>query len=167
MAASVLFACDKDLLRAVQSEIKKQLASLPRASIAQASLSEYGALCQCADLDQACSFINHLAPEHLELACKNPSSLLNKIRHAGAIFLGPFTPEVIGDYTAGPSHTLPTCGAARFSAGITVFSFLKSSSLIEYSEQAMKDDLQPLTQLARAENLEGHARSISSRVKKI
>lgn len=163
LAASILFSTEETLLKETLNELKSQCDDLPKSDIARDSLKSFGALCLCKTLDEACQFSNHLAPEHLELACDNPKEILKKIRHAGAIFLGHFSPEVVGDYTAGPSHTLPTCGAAKFSSGITVFSFLKSSSLIEYDEEAMIADRQPLTDLARAENLEGHARSLTSR----
>lgn len=163
MASSFLFSPDSDLLKEVQIELEKQLSSLPREAIARKSLDNFGALCLCDSLDQACAFSNRYAPEHLELSVGHPEELLPKITNAGAIFMGHACPEVVGDYTAGPSHTLPTCGAARFTSGITVFSFLKSSSLLRYNLEALKEDLPALTSMARAENLEGHARSAESR----
>lgn len=163
MASSFLFSDDEELLIELASELEKQLETLPRKDIATKSLTDYGALCLCEDLSQACSYSNRYAPEHLELCVDQPDQLLNEIRHAGAIFMGHSCPEVAGDYTAGPSHTLPTCGAARFTSGITVYSFLKSSSLLRYDIEALKKDLPSLTAMARAENLEGHARSAESR----
>jgi len=163
MASSFLFSTDAKLVEAVQLELSRQLSSLPRKDIATKSLEDFGALCLCESLEQACTFSNRYSPEHLELCVEDPKSLLPRIHHAGAIFMGHACPEVVGDYTAGPSHTLPTCGAARFTSGITVFSFLKSSSLLSYDLEALRQDLPSLTAMARAENLEGHARSAESR----
>jgi len=163
MASSFLFSTSKELLLEVQKELSQQLASLPRGDIALASLENFGALCLCKNLEQACAFSNRYAPEHLELCVDEPDELLPNISHAGAIFMGHACPEVAGDYTAGPSHTLPTCGAARFASGITVFTFLKSSSLLKYNLESLRGDLPSLTAMARAENLEGHARSAESR----
>lgn len=163
LAASVIISTNKELLKNVQKELTLALKELPKKEIAEESLKTYGSLLLCKDLDQGCEWMNQLAPEHLEIICENARDVAAQIEHAGAIFIGPWTPEVVGDYTAGPSHTLPTCGAARFSSGINVYSFLKSSSLLEYSEEAMKEDLTVLTTMARTENLEGHARSAESR----
>jgi histidinol dehydrogenase len=163
MASSFLFTDDQALIDGVEKALAQQLETLPKADIAKESLKNYGALCLCPSLDDACRLSDMLAPEHLELSVANPHDLLPKLNHAGAIFMGYHTAEVAGDYTAGPSHTLPTCGAARFTSGITVYSFLKSSSLLEYDKKAMKSDLQALAAMARAENLEGHARSAEIR----
>ncbi|MBF0198833.1 MAG: histidinol dehydrogenase [Planctomycetes bacterium] len=163
LASSMVFSTSETLLKSVEEEVEKQLAQLPKAEIARKSLTDFGALCLCSNTEEACDFVNLFAPEHLELCVDKAHDLLDSIKHAGALFIGHNTPEVVGDYTAGPSHTLPTCGAARFTSGITVYSFLKSSSLLEYSQEAMKEDLSPLTTMARAENLEGHARSAESR----
>jgi len=165
VASSVLFTTEYRHIEMVYAELEAQLQVLPKGEIARESLSRYGALCYVESLEQACLFSDHLAPEHLELAVSDPKALLPMINHAGAIFCGYHTPEVAGDYIAGPSHTLPTCGAARFSSGITVYSFLKSSSLLNFSKLAMQADLSALTVMARAENLEGHARSAESRFK--
>jgi len=165
MASSVLFSPSESQIQEVEVELEKQLSELPKETIARESLKTFGALCLVKDLDEACELSDHFAPEHLELAVADPKALIPKLSHAGAIFCGYHTPEVAGDYTAGPSHTLPTCGAARFASGITVYSFLKSSSLLHYTSEAMKEDLASLTVMAREENLEGHARSAESRFK--
>ena len=165
MASSVLFSDSMELLLEVEKELAIQLETLPKQDIARQSLKNFGALCYCQNLDEACFYSDLMAPEHLELSVAQPEKLLPKIQHAGAIFMGYHTAEVAGDYTAGPSHTLPTCGAARFASGITVHSFLKSTSLLQYSREAMARDLKPLTAMARAENLEGHARSAEARFK--
>lgn len=163
MASSVLFSDSINILEETKKSLEQQVKALPKKEIAEESLLSFGALVKCESLDEACEWIDELAPEHLELYVREPKLYLNKVRHAGAIFLGEYTPEVVGDYTAGPSHTLPTCGAAKFSSGITVYSFLKSSSLLEYTSDAMSKDMLPLTAMAREENLEGHARSAESR----
>lgn len=165
MASSVLFTNYEPHLERVHAELELQLQDLPKSEIARQSLSEFGALCYVENLEKACQLSDHLAPEHLELAVAEPKELIPKLQHAGAVFCGYQTPEVAGDYTAGPSHTLPTCGAARFASGITVYSFLKSSSLLSYTKPAMQGDLAALTAMAREENLEGHARSAESRFK--
>jgi histidinol dehydrogenase len=163
MASSFLFTTSSSLMEGVKASIEEQLKVLPKADIARESLAHYGALCLCSSMDEACTYSDLLAPEHLELSVAEPSELLPKLQHAGAIFMGYQTAEVAGDYTAGPSHTLPTCGAARFTSGISVYSFLKSSSLLEYTREAMASDLPALAAMARAENLEGHARSAEIR----
>lgn len=166
LASSLLFTDSEELLSAVQSELALQLESLPKQDIARSSLKDFGGLCLCESLDQAARFSDAFAPEHLQLSVAEPELLLNKLQHAGAIFMGYATAEVAGDYTAGPSHTLPTCGTARFASGINVYTYLKSSSLLHYSDAAMAGDLEALTTMAREENLEGHARSAESRFKK-
>lgn len=163
LAAATLFSCDRELLEAVNGEVERLLAGLPRAATARRSLDDFGAICLCASLDECCAWAGELAPEHLELAVEDPASLLPRIRNAGAVFLGKDTPEVAGDYVAGPSHTLPTCGAARHSGGISVFTFLKSVSLIEYDRKGLRADLEAITASARAEGLEGHARAAEAR----
>lgn len=165
MASSVLFTSHEPHLESVYAELERQLQDLPKSEIARQSLSEFGALCHVENLDKACQLSDYFAPEHLELSVADPKVLIPKLKHAGAIFCGYQTPEVAGDYTAGPSHTLPTCGAAKFASGITVYSFLKSSSLLSYTKSAMQGDLAALTAMAREENLEGHARSAESRFK--
>lgn len=164
MASSIVVSCSESLLDAVLGELSSQLEDLPKRDIAIKSLEDYGALLLAGDFDEACELINRFAPEHLELSVREPERAFQKIRHAGAVFMGHYTPEVVGDYTAGPSHTLPTCGAAKFSSGITVYTFLKSSSIVGYSPEALKSDLGVLGEIARAEQLEAHARSAESRL---
>jgi histidinol dehydrogenase len=163
LAASVVISDDKSLLEQTSMCLSESLNKLPKKDIAAQSIENYGGLLLCESIEQGCEWIDELAPEHLELILEDCDYALEKINHAGAIFIGPYTPEVVGDYTAGPSHTLPTCGAAKFSSGINVYTFLKSSSLLRYSEKAMRNDLSALTTMARTENLEGHARSAESR----
>ncbi len=165
-ASSVLFSHDKQLLEQVGKAVQDQLAMLPRREIASRSLESYAALVLTSDLMESCELSNIMAPEHLELSVGNPQACLSRIRHAGAIFMGYYTPEVVGDYTAGPSHTLPTCGAARYTSGITVYTYLKSSSLLQYDAKALAADIEVLGKMARAEQLEGHARSGESRLPK-
>ncbi len=165
LASSVLISDDRNVLEATIEELETALACLPKKDIAAHSIEKFGAVLHCDSIEQGCEWVNELGPEHLELILEDSELALGKIKHAGAIFIGPYTPEVVGDYTAGPSHTLPTCGAAKFSSGINVYTFLKSSSLLKYSKSAMKNDLSALTAMARTENLEGHARSAESRFK--
>ncbi len=118
-----------------------------------------GSIDECADLT------NELAPEHLELMVANPEALADRIRHAGAIFLGGWTPEPVGDYVAGPSHILPTASTARFSSGLSANDFLKRSSIIHYEPSALVEDAGAIATIARAEELEGHARSVEVRTR--
>ncbi len=167
LAAALLFTPSRRLAASVESEVARQLETLPRRETARRSLESYGAILLCRDLAEGVRWVNEFAPEHLELAVAQPRGLLQQVRHAGAIFLGHHTPEVVGDYVAGPSHTLPTAGAARFAGGISVYTFLKTSSLIEYSRAALEEDLAPIVAVAGAEGLEAHARSASLRCARV
>jgi len=162
-AAAILLCTSRNFAREVHRELSSQLTSLPRRKIAERSLKNFGAILIVRNLLEAIRISNDLAPEHLELAVKDPWSLLDKIENAGAIFLGHISPEPIGDYVAGPNHVLPTGGTARFSSPLGVYDFLKRSSLICLSPAGLKKLSPGAMSLARMENLEGHRRSIQER----
>ena len=162
-ACAILVTTSQELAEDVQSEVHKQLAQLPRREIAAEAIENFGAIYVANDMDEAIGAINQLAPEHLEIVTENPIELLGKIRHAGAIFLGRYSSEPVGDYFAGPNHVLPTNGTARFSSPLSVEDFQKKSSIILYSEKAMKDNGAKIAEFARLEGLEAHARAIETR----
>ncbi|WP_350019677.1 histidinol dehydrogenase [Priestia flexa] len=166
LASSVLVTPSLNLAEAVAQEVQKQLETLPRKVIAEASIQEYGAIYVTEELNQAIDVVNKLAPEHLEIMTDEPMTILGKIRHAGAIFLGRYSSEPVGDYFAGPNHVLPTNGTAKFSSPLSVDSFVKKSSIISYSEQALKDNSSKIAAFARLEGLEAHARAVEERFKK-
>ncbi|MDN5863224.1 MAG: histidinol dehydrogenase, partial [Salinisphaera sp.] len=148
---------------AVAAAVERLLPQQPRAAIIAAALQGQGALIRVADLDQAIALANRVAPEHLELAVARPQSLVEKVRHAGAVFLGAWSPEVLGDYCAGPNHVLPTAASARFSSPLGVYDFQKRTSLIAVSPTGAAA-LAPLAaRLARCEGLEAHAQSADAR----
>ena len=162
-AAAILLCTSGKFAKEVRLEVGKQLARLPRKAIAEGSLKKFGAILRVKSLAEAARISNGLAPEHLELAVKDPWDLLPKIENAGAVFLGHISPEPIGDYVAGPNHVLPTGGTARFSSPLGVYDFLKRSSLISLSPEGLKKLSPPAMRMARMENLEGHRRSIERR----
>ncbi|MED4224438.1 histidinol dehydrogenase [Neobacillus cucumis] len=164
-ACSVLVTPSVALAEAVAEEVEKQLAVLPRKEIASRSIADYGAIYVTADLDEAVETVNQLAPEHLEVITENAMELLGKIRHAGAIFVGRYSSEPVGDYFAGPNHVLPTNGTARFSSPLNVDDFQKKSSVIVYSEKALKENGAKIASFARMEGLEAHARAVETRLK--
>ncbi|CAG9620702.1 histidinol dehydrogenase [Sutcliffiella rhizosphaerae] len=164
-ASSVLVTTSELLAEAVKVEVEKQLVDLPRESIARAALEEYGAIYITSSMKEALHVVNELAPEHLEVMTAEPMNLLPYIKHAGAIFLGRYSSEPIGDYFAGPNHVLPTNGTARFSSGLSVDEFIKKSSIVMYSEQALIDSVDKIAAFARLEGLEAHARAVESRFK--
>lgn len=164
-AQSILISQDAAFLDAVQASIEKLLPTLAREEIARASLSARGALIKVADLDEAMEVANRIAPEHLELSVDSPEIWLDKIRHAGAVFLGRHTSEAIGDYCAGPNHVLPTSGTARFSSPLGVYDYVKRTSVIYCSEQGASELGKIASVLARGESLEAHARSAEYRIK--
>ncbi len=164
MASAVLITTDPQLADRTLHSLQQQNLRLPRREIAQQALQNYGAIFQVADLDSAIDLANRIAPEHLELQIQDPWQYLGKIQHAGAVFLGEHTPEAIGDYFAGPNHVLPTAGTARFASALGVDNFLKRTSVIAYSAQALQRDAEAVMQLARLEGLEAHAASIGVRV---
>lgn len=159
VAQSIFITSDADLLQSVAQAIEEQLAKLPRADIARTSIENRGALILVKDRSEGIALINQIAPEHLELCMDEPEQLLPHIRHAGAIFMGRYTPEAIGDYCAGPNHVLPTSGTARFSSPLGVYDFQKRSSIIYCSKQGSKPLAQAADILAQQEGLDAHARS--------
>ncbi len=165
-ASAVLLTDDLPLAEAVRDALDRQLAQLPRREIAEQSLRSFGALIVVPDMDSAIDLANRIAPEHLELQVREPFAYIGRIRHAGAIFLGDYTPEPVGDYVAGPNHVLPTAGTARFSSALSVHHFLKHSSIIHYTADAFRKEAKDIITLARIEGLEAHARTIALRLKK-
>jgi histidinol dehydrogenase len=165
IAQAILLTPDAGLLERVAQSMRRQLAELPRRAIIEASLAARGALILVRSLDEACQLANRIAPEHLELAVADPETLLAKIRHAGAIFLGHHASESLGDYCAGPNHVLPTSRTARFSSPLGVYDFQKRSSVIGVSAEAAVKLGREAATLARAEGLEAHARSAEWRMK--
>jgi len=163
LAQSILITDDEGFAHAVEKAVEKALATLPRANIAGASWSNHGAVLLVKNLDEACELANAIAAEHVELAIENPESLVPDIRHAGAIFLGRHTPEAIGDYVAGPSHVLPTSRTARFSSGLSVFDFLKRTSLIGCTADSLAKLSDWAEVLAVNEGLDAHALSVTIR----
>ena len=162
--ASAVLVCDSmDLARAVAAELEGQVETLPRREIARASLENNGRILVCRDLAEAVDMANLLAPEHLELCVAEPFALLEQVRNAGSVFLGRYAPEALGDYWAGPNHTLPTLGTARFSSPLSVEEFVKRSSYIYYTPEALAGAKEAIGVLARQEGLEAHARSVESR----
>lgn len=164
-ACSVLVTASLTLAEAVAEEVERQLALLPRKDIAARAIADYGAIYVTTDLDEAVETVNQLAPEHLEVITENAMELLGKIRHAGAIFIGRYSSEPVGDYFAGPNHVLPTNGTARFSSPLNVDDFQKKSSVIVYSEKALKENGEKIAKFARMEGLEAHARAVETRLK--
>lgn len=163
-AQAILICPDEDYLDTVEQEMSRLLSRFERASIISDSLRARGALIKSKDLDEAMDVVNFVAPEHLELSVQNPDELLPKVHHAGAIFLGPYTSEALGDYCAGPNHVLPTAGTARFSSPLGVYDFQKRSSIIHCSPMSARDLGGVASVLARGENLTAHARAAELRV---
>ncbi|GGY69554.1 histidinol dehydrogenase [Marinobacter zhanjiangensis] len=163
-AQSILVSPDAAFLDAVEDSIRKLVPTMERGEIIARSLSDRGALIQVKDLDEAAAVSNRIAPEHLELSVENPEQLVERIRHAGAIFMGRYTAEALGDYCAGPNHVLPTSGTARFSSPLGVYDFQKRSSLIGFSAAGAARMGQVASVLARGEGLTAHARSAEYRV---
>jgi histidinol dehydrogenase len=158
-ASAILITTSEKLARETAAEVTRQAALLTRRAIVERSLEAYGAIVFVAGLDEACAIANELAPEHLELMTKDDDGVAAQIREAGAIFFGPNTPEAVGDYLAGPNHVLPTGGAARFSSALGVYDFVKRTSLLRYSSEAMKRSAPIIAALAAVEGLDAHARS--------
>lgn len=163
LASAVLVTDSEELARAVQAELERQLPLLPRAEIARASLEDNGKIILCPDLHKAIQVCNAIAPEHLEVCLEDPFGVLAEIRNAGSIFLGRQVPEALGDYFAGPNHTLPTSGTARFSSPLGVDDFVKRSSFLYYTPEALAEAAPRVADFARREGLEAHARSVTIR----
>jgi histidinol dehydrogenase len=163
LACALCMTTDAGLAGAVLRELEAQCASLPRAPIARKALENWGAVVLTPNLDFALRLSNRIAPEHLELLVQDPWALLPQVRHAGAIFLGAHSPEVVGDYFAGPNHVLPTLGTARFASALSVQTFCKRSSIIAASPAFAREHAGSIARLARLEGLEAHARSAEAR----
>jgi histidinol dehydrogenase len=158
-ASAVLITTSERLAKSVAEEVERQAQSLPRREIIRASLKDYGAIVPVETLDEACALVNELAPEHVEIVTSDDETVARKIRHAGAIFFGSYTPEAVGDYLAGPNHVLPTSRTARFSSALGVYDFVRRTSLLQYSKNAFAKAAESVAVLAECEGLGGHARS--------
>jgi len=166
LASSLLVTSCEQMAQKVAAEVEKQLQALSRESIARQSIEKFGAIIVARDLDEAIAFSNRIAPEHLELAVDAPFAILPQIRHAGAIFLGHYTPEAAGDYLAGPNHTLPTGGTARFFSPLSVDDYIKKSSLVCFSREGLQRLGGEIVRIAELEGLQAHGRSVSIRLNK-
>ncbi|USG68516.1 histidinol dehydrogenase [Brevibacillus ruminantium] len=164
MSAAVLVTPSQALAEATAREIERQLAELPRRSIATASLENFGAILLVKDLEEGFAVVNRLAPEHLEIMVENPFEQLGKVENAGAIFLGPYSSEPVGDYFAGTNHIIPTNGTARFSSPLSVDDFIKKSSVVSYSKQDLRKNGHKIVALAEQEGLQAHGRAIQERL---
>jgi len=164
VASAVLITPSKPLAASVLMEIEEQLSELARKDIARESLHRFGAVFTVPDMKTALTLANRIAPEHLELLVEHPFDLISEIRHAGAVFMGHYTPEPMGDYIAGPNHVLPTAGSARFSSALSVDHFVKKTSMIYYSREAFRREAPHVMRLAETEGLGAHARSVSVRL---
>ena len=165
LAACYLVVFDEAYADAVEREVERHLESSTRAEITAASLADQGLVVVCPDREAALQAVNVIAPEHLELHVEDAMSLLGSIRNAGAVFLGAWTPEAVGDYVAGPNHTLPTGGTARYASPLSVDEFVKKTSVIQYSPQALANDADAVMTIARHEGLWAHAMSVELRCK--
>lgn len=163
MAACICVSCDKALAQEILREIEKQMVKLSRRDIISRSLSAYGAVVVADNLEQAVEFSNRIAPEHLELCVEKPEKLLPLIKNAGAVFMGHYSPEPLGDYFAGPSHVLPTSGTARFFSPVNLDDFVKKTSVINYSREALKEVHKDIELFARFEGLTAHENSVKIR----
>ena len=161
--AAYLITCDAELARRVVVEIDRQLATQSRAGVLREALERNGAIIVTESVEQACELANVCAPEHLALMVRDPFASLGRIKNAGAVLLGDYTPQTLGDYAAGPSHTLPTSGTARFASPLHVDTFLKKSSFIYYDREALNESAEILTTLARAEGFMAHADAVDAR----
>lgn len=165
MASSIMITIDERIAQKTSDEVDNYLKTLSRNEIAKKSIDERGAIIIASSMDEACELMNEIAPEHLEVMTNNPFELLPKIKHAGAIFLGENTPEPIGDYIAGPNHTLPTGSTAKFYSPLNVENFMKKSSIISFSKQAINEMGEQCALLADTESLTAHAESVRARLK--
>ena len=164
LASAVLVTSSETMATAVATEIETQLVQLKRETIARQSIENYGLIIVASDLNEAIVFSNRIAPEHLELAVDNPFAILAKIRNAGAIFMGHSTPEAAGDYLAGPNHTLPTGGTARFFSPLSLDDFVKKSSILSFSDAGLQRLGKDIIHIANLEGLDAHAKSVSIRL---
>ncbi len=164
LASALLVTNSHEIADAVALTVKAQLENLLRKEIAQKSLSRYGGILVVPDLDSAMAISNRIAPEHLELHIKDPFDYIGQIRNAGAVFVGDYTPESVGDYMAGPNHVLPTAGTARFASGLSVDHFIKKTNILHYSRSAFNQEAKAIIRLAEIEGLDAHAQSIRVRL---
>lgn len=165
LASAVLITTSEKLANQVKEQVEKQTAVLERKEIIEKSLNNYGAIILVSDFDEACELSNAIAPEHMEVCTAQPFELLPKIQNAGAIFLGHYTPEPLGDYMAGPNHVLPTGGTARFFSPLSIDDYIKKSSLISFSKEALQSLGDDVIKFANAEGLTAHANSVRVRMK--
>ena len=163
LASSILLTDCAELAEQTKAELARQVGKLSRKEIIDSSLENFGAIIVCSDMKQAVDFANELAPEHLEVCCANPMEHIGKLDNAGSVFLGNYSPEPLGDYFAGPNHVLPTSGTARFFSPLSVDAFIKKSSFIYYTEDALRADAEDVIRFAEAESLTAHANSIKVR----
>ncbi|MCT2536368.1 histidinol dehydrogenase [Aquibacillus koreensis] len=163
-ARAFLFATSQTMIEETNAELVKQCADLPRKAIAEQALLHKSATVLVNDLDQAFDLVNQLAPEHLEIQLADPLNYLGKIKNAGSVFLGNYTPEALGDYYAGPNHVLPTSGTAKFSSGLSVDDFIKKTTFLYYTQQALKEASSHVVNIATEERLDGHARAVQKRL---
>ena len=163
LASSILLTDSQEIAELTKNELQLQMEKLSRREIIEASLDNFGAIIVCSDMAQAVDFANELAPEHLEVCCENPMEYVGKLDNAGSVFLGNYSPEPLGDYFAGPNHVLPTSGTARFFSPLSVDSFIKKSSFIYYTEDALRADAEDVIRFADTEGLTAHANSIKVR----
>ena len=165
MASAILVTDCQAVAEGVAYAVKEQLENLARRETASESLERFGAILVVPNLEAAFELSNRIAPEHLELHVKNPFTYIGRIRNAGAVFMGEYTPEPVGDYVAGPNHVLPTAGTARFSSALSVDNFVKKTSLIHYSRKAFKREARDIIRLAEIEGLDAHANSVKIRLR--
>ncbi len=165
LASSILITTSSKMAKAVKKEVTTQLKKLKRQKIAAVSIENYGLIITVKTINEAIKISNEIAPEHLELAVDNAKDLLKKVTNAGAVFLGHFTPEALGDYVAGPNHTLPTGGTARFSSPLGVYDYIKKTSVIGYTEEDLKKIGATAERFAKMEGLDAHAKSVTIRTK--
>ncbi|MBS4179304.1 histidinol dehydrogenase [Lederbergia citrea] len=163
-ARAFIFSTSEKVLEATLAEVKKQCAELPRKGIVEVSLINESAAVKVGSIEEAFRLSNALAPEHLEIQLENALTHLSKVKNAGSVFIGNYTPEAVGDYFAGPNHTLPTSGTARFSSGLSVDDFIKKTTYVYYSEQALRNAAPYIETLAKEEELDGHARAVKVRL---
>ncbi len=166
VASAVLVTDSNIFAEKVKDALKIQIKKLKRREIAERSVSKFGAIFKVTDMDAAMDLANMIAPEHLEIQTREPFELLGKVRNAGAVFLGPYTPEPVGDYMAGPNHVLPTSGTARFSSALSVDVFVKKTSVLHYSKTAFENEAMDIIRLANTEGLDAHANSVRIRLEK-
>ncbi|QNI86118.1 histidinol dehydrogenase [Synechococcus sp. PROS-7-1] len=165
LAAAILLTTASSLAEALPAELEHQLQKHPREAICRQSLQQWGLIVVCDNLETCASLSDRFAPEHLELLVERPRMLADRIQQAGAIFIGPWSPEAVGDYLAGPNHTLPTCGAARYSGALSVETFMRHTSLIEFSREALEATGGAVVELASSEGLHSHANSVKVRLR--